>query len=114
MRKLGIVVGTSCCIIMLIFLLLPIILQDVFRFDTILISFILAFLMICCRAIYDDNEYKYIRKFVLKYVLERNICYDKEEMHDIIDGLWKGMSEQDVSQRCIVAYRKKHGLPINY
>lgn len=113
MRKLGIVVGTSCSIIVFIFFLLPIILQDVFRFDTILISFILVFLMMCCREIYDDNEYKYRRKFVLKYVLERNICYDKEEMRDIIDVLCKkGLGEQDVSYCCIIAYRKKHGLPI--
>ena len=86
MRKLRIVVCTSCCIIMLIFLLMPIIAQDLFMFDTILISFILLFLMICYNSssISDANENKYRRKFVLKYVLERNICYNKEEMRDII------------------------------
>lgn len=115
MRKLRIVVCTSCCIIMLIFLLMPIIAQDLFMFDTILISFILLFLMICYNSssISDANENKYRRKFVLKYVLERNVYYDKEEMRDIIDVLWKtGLSEQKVSYCCIIAYRKKHGLPI--
>ena len=115
-RKLDIVAWTSHTIIVLISCLLPItiILQDEFWIP-MAIGFILIILIGgCCIRIYNDNEYKYRRKFLLKYVLERNVCYNKEEMHDIIDGLWKGMSEQDVSQRCIVAYRKKHGLPINY
>lgn len=112
-RKLGIVAWTSYTINVLIFLLLPIILQDVFWIP-MAIGFILMILIGCCIRIYNDNEYKYRRKFLLKYVLERNVCYNKEEIRDIIDALWDGLSEQDVSQRCIVAYRKKHGLPINY
>lgn len=108
-RKLGIVAWTSHTISALILSLLPIILLDVFWIP-MAIGFILMILSGCCIRIYNDNEYKYRRKFLLKYVLERNICYNKEEIRDIIGAY--GVSKQDVSHRCIIAYRKKHGLPI--
>ena len=109
-RKLGIVAWTSYTISALILSLLPIILLDVFWIP-IAIGFILMILIGCCIRIYNDNEYKYRRKFLLKYVLERNVCYNKKEIRYIIDVLWD-VSEQVVSHRCIIAYRKKHGLPI--
>lgn len=104
-RKLVIVEWTSFTIMVLTVCLLPILQHACWIPMTI--GFILY---VCC--INRVIDYTYRRKFVLKYVLERNICYDKEEMHDIIDGLWRGMSEQEVSDLCIIAYRKKHGLPI--
>lgn len=112
-RKLGIVAWTSVTIIGVMICLLPIILQDE-CWIPLAIGFILFILIVHCIKTYIYNVYKNRRKFLLKYVLERNVYYDKEEMYDIIDRLWKGMSEQEVSDLCIIAYRKKHGLPINY
>ena len=114
-RKLGIVAWTSFTIIGLLTSLMPISLE-VIEFEPFIIymaiGFILFILIGCCIRIYNDNEYKYRRKFLLKYVLERNVCYNKEEIRDIIGAY--GVSKQDVSHCCIIAYRKKHGLPINY
>lgn len=74
------------------------------------IGYILIILIGCCIKIYDHNQYKYSRKFLLKYVLERNVYYNKEEVCDIINSL-EIMTEE---KACIIAYRKKHGLPISY
>lgn len=108
-RKLGIVAWTSCTISVLISCLLPIILQDEFWIP-MAIGYILIILIGCCIKIYDHNQYKYSRKFLLKYVLERNVYYNKEEVCDIINSL-EIMTEE---KACIIAYRKKHGLPISY
>lgn len=107
-RKLGIVAWTSYTIITLISCLLPIILES---FIPMAIGFILLILIGCCMIIYYYNAHKYIRKFLLKYVLERNVCCNKEEVCDIINSLEIMMTEEEA---CIIAYRKKHGLPISY
>ena len=70
------------------------------------IGFVLIVIITFCRVIYLS----YFRGSTIKYVLEKNVYYNKEEVSDIINSL-SIMTEE---KACIIAYRKKHGLPISY